>query len=280
MERPRRFRAPFSHNFFRVCATMALISSSVRRRPCARNRTRKSSGLIQKDTTKRRTRGYRQVANVKRRNFALAVILPPNQRSIIQCTSTAGPGVTISYVSMTSLTSTVTVTGEDGTVTRQANTRSANLPTSTVVQLSIATIYAPPVNGYNLVQRQAGVGATDLGATSSTATTPATTLPGTNDVSTQSSGPAQPSALTPGAIAGAVVGAVLGLGLLVLGAFFVRQRYQRHSAVDRPDLATWRGGARDTDGPPHGLIMSEMPVEERAQELPHGLYAHELPGQE
>ena len=175
---------------------------------------------------------------------------------------------------MTSLTSTVTVTGEDGTVTRQANTRSANLPTSTVIQLSTATIYAPPVNGYNLVKRQAGVGATYLGATSNTATTPAITLPGTSDVSTQS------SALTPGAIAGAVVGAVLDLGLLVLGAFFVRQRYRRHSAVDRPDLATWRGGARDTDGPPHGLVMSEMPVDERAQELPHGLYAHEMPGQE
>jgi hypothetical protein len=136
------------------------------------------------------------------------------------------------------------------------------------------------------VKRQASASATDIGATSNTATTLPTTLPGTSDISIQSSGvtpssgPAQPSALTPGAIAGAVVGAVLGLGLLVLGAFFVRQRYRRHSAVDRPDLATWRGGTRDNDGPPHGLVMSEMPVDERAQELPHGLYAHELPGQE
>ncbi|KAK4098498.1 hypothetical protein N658DRAFT_499350 [Parathielavia hyrcaniae] len=80
-------------------------------------------------------------------NFTLGAILPPNQRSVFQCTSTAGPGVTISLLSVTFLTSAVTVTGEDGTVTRQPDVRSTNLPTSTVVQFPAATVYAPPVNG-------------------------------------------------------------------------------------------------------------------------------------
>ncbi|KAK4154600.1 hypothetical protein C8A00DRAFT_42670 [Chaetomidium leptoderma] len=220
--------------------------------------------------------------------------------SIIQCTSTATPGVTLSYQSLTFLFDTLTATGEDGTVTRQTNTRNTNVAASTVVQSSAATVYAPAVNGYNLVrgqgqgQGQAGTSATDTGAARSDTGAAATTPPppGTSsDVSTtQCSGSAaQPSGgaplLAPGAIAGIVVGAVLGLGLLALGAFFVQKRY-RHSeaAVDRPDPVTWKGGAaRDYyynggGPPPHGLVASEMPVGNQAQELPHGIYAHELPG--
>lgn len=231
------------------------------------------------------------LSNKKRRKFGRAAILPPNQRSVIQCTSTAGPGVTISYLTVTWRPYTATITGEDGTVTPQTNVELANLPTVTVVQSSAATVYAPPVNGYNIVKRQTGVSATDTTATTTLRTTPPPP-PGeaSNDMPTQESrgptqlpnGADQPGAsVAPGAIAGAVVGAVLGLGLLALGAFFVRQRY-RHSAVNlkRPKPAAWRGWAGNphVHGPSQGPVMSKMPADSLVYELQHGRYAYELPG--
>ena len=129
------------------------------------------------------------LSNKKRRKFGRAAILPPNQRSVIQCTSTAGPGVTISYLTVTWRPYTATITGEDGTVTPQTNVELANLPTVTVVQSSAATVYAPPVNGYNIVKRQTGVSATDTTATTTLRTTPPPP-PGeaSNDMPTQVQG--------------------------------------------------------------------------------------------
>ena len=214
------------------------------------------------------------------RNFALGAILPQNQRSIIQCTSTAGPGETISLLSVSFLTSTVTVTGDDGSVTRQASYQSTNLATSTVVQSSAATVYAPPVNGYNLVKQQ--LSATSTGETSTTATQTSTSA-ATSDASTQSSGPSA------GVIAGAVVGAVAGLGLLALGAFFFLRRKRQYSTVDRTEapmpMAEGEGAKYySTYGSTQGTVVSEMPAQHQVyghqvHELPHGMSAHELPAQ-
>lgn len=198
------------------------------------------------------------------RKFALGAILPQNKRSVIQCTSTAVPGVTISFLSVIFFTGTMAVTGEGGTITRQTSIEFTNIPTSTVVQSSAVTVYAPPVNGFNIVQRQ--VSNTSTGAGSTTATPPQTSPLGTSDVMTRSSG------LSPGTIAGAVVGAVFGLGLLALVAFFWRRGRRQHSAVGRPELAAGGGSGQ-------GVAVSEMFVKHQAHELPHGEYAHELPGQ-
>jgi LPXTG-motif cell wall-anchored protein len=220
-------------------------------------------------------------ADVSGRNFALGAILPQTQRSIIQCTSTAGPGETISLLSVSFLTATVTSTGEDGSVTRQASYQSTNLATSTVVQSSAATVYAPPVNGFNLVKQQ--LSATSTGETSTTATQTSTSAAATSDASTESSGPSA------GVIAGAVVGAVAGLGLLALGAFFFLRRKRRYSTVDRTEAPMPMAGGEgakyySTYGSTQGTVVSEMPAQHQVyghqvHELPHGMSVHELPGQ-
>lgn len=192
--------------------------------------------------------------------------------------------MTISYVSVTFLTTTSTITGGNGAVTRQVNSKFTGLPTSTVLRSSAATVYAPPVNGYNLlVEGPPEAASISSISSSSTATTTPATLPSPASEATgltaanSSVAPPSSASITPGAIAGAVVGGLLGLGLLALGAFFVRQRY-RH-------LANRTGGATGDEGPPYGelqglevLKVSEMAVDERVHELPHGLDVHELPG--
>jgi hypothetical protein len=227
------------------------------------------------------------MADVERRNFELGKLLRHNSRSVGQCTSTAGPGETISYLSVEAVvTSTKTVTGEDGSETLETSKKTTNLLTSTVVDSeSVATIFAPPINGYNIVvARQATVDPSSTGITP-LATTPPPAPGASEDVSTQSGASTQPSTISPGAIAGAVVGGVLGLALLALGVYFVRKRYRYAAVASQPDVATWDGGTVTGDYAPthyassHGQgAMSEMPAENRPQELPYGLYAHELPG--
>jgi hypothetical protein len=223
------------------------------------------------------------VADVKRRNFGLDKLLPRNQRSIGQCTSTAGPGETISYLSVEAVvTSTKTVTGEDGTETLETSTRKTNLPTSTIVKDSVATIFAPPVNGYNIVVApQATADPSSTGTTPLETTTAATTTPpppgASDDVSTQS------GAISPGAIAGAVVGGVLGLALLAVAVYFVRKRYRYTAAASQSYVAKWddatvAGEYPSRYGTPYRQAgVSEMSGVSQAQELPYGIYAHELP---
>jgi hypothetical protein len=180
-------------------------------------------------------------------------------------------GDTVSYVTVQVVDAWNTITNADGGVARLSTTRTFHLQTPTVVESqrisrSSLTVYAAPVNGYNMVTRQA-VGTGD-----------ATTPPGVSfGVLTET------GVVSPGVIAGAVVGGVLGLGLMALGAYFIRKRY-RHSAaaVDQPDPAAWEGGP-DRGGhalpPRHGqATMSEMSGVNQPQELPFGRYAHELPG--
>jgi hypothetical protein len=142
---------------------------------------------------------------------------------------------------------------------------------------SSLTVYAAPVNGYNIVARQA------------VSTGDATTPPVVIGAITPSGG------VLPGVIAGAVVGGILGLGLLALGAYFIRKRY-RHSAaaaaaaaeaaaapvVDKPELAAreWKADGGGYALPPHcgQATMSEMSGVNQPQELPFGRYAHELLG--
>jgi hypothetical protein len=222
-----------------------------------------------------------QVADVKRRNFGLDKLLPRHQRSVGQCTSTAGPGETISYLSVEAVvTTTKTVTGEDGTATLETGTKKTNIPTSTIVKSdSVATIFAPPVNGYNIVVvPQATTDPSSTGTTPLAPTTPPSTPGASDDVSTQSGAVTQPSAISPGAIAGAVVGGVLGLALLAVAVYFVRKKY-RH----QPDAGAWDGGTVTGDypssyGTPYGqAAVTEMSGVSQAQELPYGIYAHELP---
>ena len=101
-------------------------------------------------------------------------------------------------------------------------------------------------------------------------------------MSTQSGAVTQPSAISPGAIAGAVVGGVLGLALLVFAVYFVRKKY-RHAASSQSDATAWDGGTVTGDypspyGTPYGQAApTEMSGVSQAQELPYGIYAHELP---
>ena len=213
--------------------------------------------------------------------FTLNAIFPHSQRSVAQCTSTAGPGVTVSFRSVVYLASTVTVTGEDGRVTRQTNAQGTSLPTSIVVQSPAITVYADPVNGFNIVERQASSASTS--SRSSITSTYSQTPPSeTSAVSTP------PSGISAGAIAGAVVGAVAGLGLLALGAFFLFRRKRQHSTVDPSELAAGEEGARKWYSlSPQGGAALEMSASheahelqhgDHAYELPHGDHAHELPG--
>ncbi|KAH6853844.1 hypothetical protein B0I37DRAFT_16860 [Chaetomium sp. MPI-CAGE-AT-0009] len=203
-------------------------------------------------------------------NYALGAIFQPTQRTVLQCTSEAGPGETISYMTRTSLTRTATVTGVDGTSV-ETTVQSTNLPTSTVVQSSPATVFAVPVNGFNIVPQQVS----GTGATSNTATTPLSTT----DALSATDAPAQSSSsgLAPGAIAGAVVGAVIGVGLLALGAFFVWKRKRR--AVNRQEVVAGEEDARkDFYHYSPGAPPSEMPVKHNPiHELPHNGSVQELP---
>jgi len=213
-------------------------------------------------------------------NFGLNTIPPQNQRTIAQCTSTAGPGVTMSFVSVNFVTTTVTTHDADGSSTVRTGSDLLGVLTSTVVEKSAATVYAPPINGFNIVAQKDVASAAEKSATSNTATTPSTPA-GTSDVSTQSSASTQSGSLAPGAIAGIVVGTVLGLGLLALGAFFIWRKYPRRPAADQPSPeAVWRAAPGDKYGAQYGPVVSEMPVENQAAiEMPHNIHAHELPAQ-
>ncbi len=225
---------------------------------------------------------------------ARSCFLPQDQRSVIQCTSTVGTNTILLYQSVTYLTSTVTVTDADGRTTRQANAQLTNVPTLTVVKNSAATIFAPPVNGFNIVQRQAAGSTTSSGTTSSASSTvgsggTTTTAsqgstqqsePRASDTSAPSSSPR--SGLTPGVIAGAAMGAVAGLGLVLLGAFLLfRRRRNRPSPVEGIELPAegqvpepWYYAAS-----PQGRTPVEMSATRERFELQGYEYAHELPGQ-
>ena len=165
-------------------------------------------------------------------------------------------------MSRTSVTRTVAVTDGDGT-SRQTTVQSTNVATSTVVKARSVTVYAIPINGFNIVQHQASSTET----TSSTATSPLSIITNT---------PEQPSSsgLTPGAIAGASVGAAIGTALLALGAFLV---WKRRRAVNR-QLAEEE--ARNNDyyySKGAEPLPFEMPVKNHVHELSHQKSVQELP---
>ncbi|KAK4449849.1 hypothetical protein QBC34DRAFT_462464 [Podospora aff. communis PSN243] len=187
-------------------------------------------------------------------DFTLGAIFPPNIRSVAQCTSTLAPGASLSFQSLTPISG-----------------ASTPVPSSTIVTSSAATVFAPPVNGYNIVQRQS--------ATTSTATATRTgTLDGPGGGTGTSTSTSQSTGTSPGTITGAVVGSLLGLALLVLIAFFLfRRRRKARNAADAAELAGANSAGVDASGTKGfysgsspASAVSEMPV----KHLPP---AHELP---
>lgn len=187
----------------------------------------------------------------------------------MQCTSAVGPGGTISYMSRTSVTRTVTVDGADRT-SYQTTVQSTNVAASTVVRSRTATVYAVPVNGFNIVERQAS----GTEATSSTATSPIST--------TDAPAPPSSSALGPGAIAGAAVGAAVGTGLLALGAFLVWKARKRRAVNRQPEEFAAVGDEARKDDYYYSQAVepppSEMPAKNHVHELSHRRSVQELPG--
>jgi hypothetical protein len=185
----------------------------------------------------------------------------------LQCTSAVGPGGTISYMSRTSVTRTVTVNGADRT-SHQTTVQSTNVAASTVVRSRTATVYAVPVNGFNIVERQ-GSG-TESSTPSSTATNPP-----------EQSGS---SGLSPGAIAGISVGAAIGTGLLALGAFLVWKARKRRAVNQQPEGVAPVGEDGRKDDYHYMQVIepsqppSEMPVKTHVHELSHRRSMQELPG--
>lgn len=198
---------------------------------------------------------------------------------MIQCSSIATSGVTLPYISVTYLPSTVTVTGDDGVETAQETSQLTQVPVAIIIS-DPATIYAPPINGYNILRGQATSSSSSSGGegvASDTATTSTGAPSETGDASAQSGG------LAAGAIAGIVVGVVLGLGLLLAGAFLVWRRRRRSQPIAVADANVqpepeWHSqqpkGYYTGGGPPYMPVMSEMPVDSGAQEMEHSPSAY------
>jgi len=222
--------------------------------------------------------------------FQSGTIFPTNVRSVNQCTSTVQPGGTVSYMTFTNVNNAQTVS-----------------PTSTVVAVSVATVFAPPVNGYNIVRRAVDGASSDSSVASTTGTGSAGTTGGSRTAgNSQSTSPpggsglvdpvAQSSGPSSSTIAGAAIGGVIGILLLVAVAFFLGRRRRSSAAttgkVDNgtPDLA---GGDMTGAGPDgtkgyygHASPQSNMsatPVKyfpAAAHELPQQNVRHELGYQE
>lgn len=179
-----------------------------------------------------------------------------------------------------------TITNTDGKAQVQSTEAITFVPTSTVVRSSASTIYAPPFNGYNIIKRQNGntsTANTGANSASDTAALPEHTAP---PESTEASGVTGSSTdgLSLGAIAGIVVGAGFALGLLALGAFFIRRRYPRAgTGRDRHDelKADSKGynSYQNLSLHDHRQYIAEVLGDTGAHEMPHngGVYAHELP---
>jgi hypothetical protein len=80
------------------------------------------------------------------------------------------------------------------------------------------------------------------------------------------------------------VGVVLGLGLLLAGAFLVWRRRRRPPPVAvaetqlEPELYGQQQQPKGYYGsPPYMPVMNEMPVDSGASEMEHSPYAYELP---
>lgn len=184
---------------------------------------------------------------------------------------------------MTFLATSVTVTGSDGAETAQETSVLTQVPVNIIVS-DPATVYAPPINGYNIVRGRATSGGG--GTASDTATVPTGEVSGTGGAP-QPSEAAQSGGLAAGAIAGIVVGVVLGLGLLLAGAFLVWRRRRRSPPVAVAETHQSEPGLHDQQhpkmyygSPPYIPVMSEMPVDSGASELEHtehSPYTYELP---
>lgn len=145
--------------------------------------------------------------------FTLHAAFPVTARSIEQCTSRIPPRGTIKLVSLTFVST--------GT---EMNRRVYTVSTT-------ATVHAPPVNGYNIVQKQ---------ASPSTTTPP---LPSATMTPLLSSAPAPHSdGLSEGRLAGVIIGAVGGtvvlLGLLCFGWKFWRKRASKATNTAAQPMST------------------------------------------
>lgn len=237
----------------------------------------------------------------------MAALQPPSDRFYIQCTSTAEPGVTVPYQTYIGTEVPKAGGGED-----EVEVILTHTSTETVVESSPLTVYAFPVNGYNIITSEADSSTSThdgtLLLTTSTGDGPAQTDGATADDGSGSS--SSEDGLSSGAIAGVVVGAVLGLALMALIAFFIWRKYPRSAASkptdqEKPEptpAATGWGAAATAGGAGVGVgegggggggqpineyyayqkppqpYVSEAPVERYAHELPpSGVYAYELP---
>ncbi|KAK3898362.1 hypothetical protein C8A05DRAFT_19043 [Staphylotrichum tortipilum] len=81
--------------------------------------------------------------------YTLSTLPPFTARTAAQCISTVAPGHTLSFV-------TATYPGVSSGEPHQPGQLFGYLPTSNIVGVSAATVYAPPVNGFNLVKARAG----------------------------------------------------------------------------------------------------------------------------
>lgn len=230
--------------------------------------------------------------NPSPRKYALNALPAPNTRSAIQwypppplntpnqstnpprSTSLLPVGSTLSFVSVTF---TPTVLSPATTTTNVL----AYIQSSTVVTATAETVYAVPINGYNIVAAAADPEGSPDSRSSSTPT--GAGGPTNNSTST--------TPTSPGTIAGAVVGGLVALALAVALAYFVGRRRSSNRRRSRMLL-----GDGDGDGDKAravvklaggGVAPAEVSQQQRRgwdddKDSPpyrYGAPAHELPSQ-
>lgn len=207
--------------------------------------------------------------------------LPPNppnpSTNPPRSTSLLPVGSTLSFVSVTF---TPTIIAPATTTT----TVLAYIQSSTVVTATAETVYAVPINGYNIIDAAAAAAAAPEGPPdnnrSSSTPTGAGGLPSNNT----------PTSTSPGTIAGAVVGGLVALALAVALAYFVGRR---RSSRRRSMVLRGYGDARAAELAGAGAAPAEAGAYIRQQQQlrgwdddkdsPYDRYgvapAHELPSQ-
>ncbi|CAK7231220.1 hypothetical protein SBRCBS47491_007857 [Sporothrix bragantina] len=110
--------------------------------------------------------------------------------------------------------------------------------TTTVAMTTSATVFAVPVNGFNLAVGPT-LALTTLSTQTSTVTTPpASVSPTTSTPATKTTDVAKPSSLSPGAYAGIAISIVVVVAFLATGAFLLfRRRRQQKQAGEREKAA-------------------------------------------
>jgi len=216
--------------------------------------------------------------------FRQHALLPYDQRSVIQCTSTAAPGNTLSYITVSFATSTITITssgnGDGGSVNTQTTVSLTSYATSTVIASSAATIYAPPVNGFNIISQSGGSSSNSSSGNTGGGKNNPTPQPGTSD---QSSSDSSSVGMTSAAKGGIAAGVILVCAFCVLGIWlFWRRRKRQQESLTSLSHGNGMGmtgtGTRtgeDTMGVKY--YYGSVPQPPEPQEMPAVSYTHELP---